>query len=311
MSLADLYFAAHRGPWAIWPPAADRLVAALGAVDLAGMRAVAAEPAAAREPDTPRYRTIDGLAVLDVLGPIVRHATPMDAMLASMLGGTTIDWLREGLDRALRDRSRGIVLYVDSPGGEVTGVGETAAMIREASRRKPVVAYVHGIGASAAYYLASAAEAIVAGPSSLSGSIGAVLTVVDDAEYLRARGIKKYTYVSTQSPRKRPEPGTEAGDAQFLEVVDSVMDVFRDDVAAYRGTSPLRVVEDFGQGDVLIASEARKVGLVDHIGDWRRAARAVDDLRRSRTRSAAVAAGSSVSSPASLVLAANKSGVQT
>lgn len=215
----------------------------------------------------PGYRIEDGVAHITIHDTIVNRDIPVDNIITSIFGGTITEHIRAALGDARTNKAvKGVLLDVDSPGGMADGTPETARMVRDLDARKPVVAHVAGNAASAAYYIASAAGSIVADPAAWIGSIGTVMGLIDDTEMLAKQGIKLHQFVSTQSPRKRPDMATEEGRAQVQEWADSWTDIFLADVANYRGTTPLRVMEDFGQGDILIASEAYKVGSIDQIG---------------------------------------------
>ena len=115
-----------------------------------------------------------GVATIPITGPLVRHAS----MMTDISGATSYAQIRKDLQAAIDSPAvRAIVLAIDSPGGEVNGVSELATAIGEANKAKPVTAYVGGTAASAAYWLASAADSIVVSPTAGLGSIGAVLAV--------------------------------------------------------------------------------------------------------------------------------------
>lgn len=203
----------------------------------------------------------DGVAIVPIIGPIVRRADFFS--LAS--GGTSTATIAQDLTRALDDPAvDAILLEIDSPGGEATGIHELAAMLYDARGRKPITAYVEGLGASAAYWIASAADAIVASATAGLGSIGAVMAVYDP---LKTK-TQQIEFVSSQSPRKRLDPHTEAGKAGYQRIVDDLAEVFIGAVAAHRGVSEERVLSDFGQGGLLIGRHAVAAGLADRLGSF-------------------------------------------
>jgi ClpP class serine protease len=116
-----------------------------------------------------RGRVRDGVAVLDANGALFRRAN----IFTAMSGATSYEILRADLQAALDDPAvKAIMLNIDSPGGEVSGTDELAQAIFDARGTKPIVAYVGGTGASAAYWLASAADKVVVSPTAVLGSIG-------------------------------------------------------------------------------------------------------------------------------------------
>jgi ClpP class serine protease len=137
-------------------------------------------------------------------------------------------------------------------------------MIRAAHTQKPVTAYVDHLGASAAYWLASAAGRVIAAPTAMLGSIGIVM-VVDDPSKTDSTDLE---IVSNQSPKKRPDLTTKSGRAQVQATVDALADVFIADVARYRGVSTDTVLSDFGAGDVFVGQQAVDAGLADAVGSY-------------------------------------------
>src|SRR4030095_5855434 len=202
------------------------------------------------------------IAVLDVEGPLFRRAD----LFSDISGATTVQNLaldlRKAADNPLISH---IVLNIDSPGGQFNGIQEFADQVREVSAIKPVVAYVDGMAASGAYWIASAADRIVLNESSLVGSIGVFASVRDNRAAQERQGVKQYEIVSSKSPFKRPDASTEAGRAQILEVVDALADVFIGRVAAFRSISAEDVLARYGQGKILPAQQAMAAGMADEI----------------------------------------------
>ena len=85
-----------------------------------------------------------------------------------------------------------VILDIDSPGGTVAGTPELGAAVAALNGQKPVYAFSSGLMCSAAYWIASQAEAIYATPSARVGSIGVVQTVIDNSARLHAEGIKVF-----------------------------------------------------------------------------------------------------------------------
>jgi len=205
-----------------------------------------------------------GVATIEIVGPIVRRAD----LFSQVSGMTSIDTLAKDFGAAMDDRAvKAIVLAIDSPGGEVTGVAEFADMIRAARSgptTKPVVAYVGGMAASAGYWLASAAARVVCDSTALLGSIGVVQAVRDPS---RDRG-GTIEFVSSQSPHKRPDPTTGTGAAQIQGVVDAMAGVFVAAIARNRDVSEETVLADFGGGGLFVGQAAVAAGLADRVGSY-------------------------------------------
>ena len=194
-------------------------------------------------------------AVIPITGPIFRYANIFTMISGATSVEETASELRAALDNPLVES---VVLEINSPGGQVTGVSELAQMIRSAE--KPVIAYVDGMAASAAYWIASAASRIVINDTALLGSIGVVTQIglSDDKNTVEI--------VSTQSPRKRADVRTDDGRAQVQATTDELAQVFIDTVARHRGVTAATVMSDFGGGGLLIGQSAVDAGMADEVG---------------------------------------------
>jgi signal peptide peptidase SppA len=250
-------------PWAITE---DSLATILTIVDRRNESVEAISAKLGRPLDNTHAVTVrDGVATIPVDGPLFKRAD----FFSAVSGATTYEQLATDLTAALEDpKVSAIVLAIDSPGGEVTGVSELAALIRAASERKPVVAHVEGLGASAAYWLASAATEVVTGETGILGSIGVRMTITDRREADAARGTKTYEIVSSQSPSKVSDPSTEDGRSRIQATLDALAGVFIAEVARYRGVSEETVLGQFGQGGVLVGADAVEAGLADRVASY-------------------------------------------
>jgi signal peptide peptidase SppA len=207
----------------------------------------------------------DGVAILPFTGPIMRYGN----LFSNVSGATSLDKLATDFAQALNNHDvTSIVLNIDSPGGQVTGVNEFANMIFQARGIKPIVAYVGGMGASAAYWLASAADEIVIDATGSVGSIGVVQVQADDTAKKAKAGIKEYEIVSSVSPKKRPDLNTEEGRADVQEYVDAIAKVFVNTVARNRGVSESDVLSLYGQGGLKVGVDAVQAGMADRIGSF-------------------------------------------
>jgi signal peptide peptidase SppA len=207
----------------------------------------------------------DGIAILPVTGPLFRYAN----LLTDLSGATSYDLLARDFRRAVDDRRvHAVVLTIDSPGGEANGVSEFADQIFAARGRKPIVAYVDGSGASAAYWIAAAADEVVVADTAQVGSIGAVMAVLDTRQREEKLGVRRVEIVSSQSPHKRLDPATDEGHRRLQARVDALSAVFIAKVAAYRGVPVATVVGNYGQGDVLVGADAVTAGLADRVGHF-------------------------------------------
>lgn len=209
----------------------------------------------------------NGIATVPIHGTSYHRDTAYSWVMSAAYGGFITEKMIPILNKvAAHEDVKGIVLSIDSPGGEASGCGEFSRSIARIGKNKPVVAHVDQLMCSAQYWSGSSARHIMGDPASLTGSIGTVLTIYDDRELMAKLGIKEHEFVSKQSPHKRPDPATTAGGQRYQKLVDDLAHEFIQGVAANRDRSVARVEDDFGRGDVLIASEAKHVGLIDSIG---------------------------------------------
>lgn len=212
--------------------------------------------------NTERATVRDGVAIIPVMGPLFRYAN----LMTELSGATSYGTLATDLKAAVDDPSvYSIVLQIDSPGGAVKGANEFAKQVREVRGVKPIVAYVGGDGASAAYWIASAADKIVADDSALIGSIGAMYSLqsVEDKP-----GVKRYSFTSSQSPLKNASPDTPEGSREVQRLVNEMAQVFIESVAANRGIDTEAVLANYGKGAVFTGAEALKRGMIDEIGTF-------------------------------------------
>jgi signal peptide peptidase SppA len=205
-----------------------------------------------------------GVLVID--GPLFRHAN----LFTEYSGGTTYDALHRGLDAAVAHRQVAkILLLMRSPGGEAAGVNELAKHIRDVDENhKPVYAFADNMCASAAYWLASQARHITAEETAEIGSIGVRCGIVDYSAADEMMGIREIEVISSQSPAKRSNPVTDDVVGRLQVRIDDLADIFIAAVAEGRGVDVDKVLEDFGQGGVMIASKALAAGLIDEIGNF-------------------------------------------
>lgn len=248
-------------PWALLPERAAELLAVAERENNPSIEVL--EAYAAKHGAGERVRIRDGVAILDVQGPLFKKAN----LFVRISGATSYEILRKDFQVAVDDPSiHAIVLKVDSPGGEANGCDELAAAIYAARGKKPITAYVSGMAASGGYWIASAADRVVVSEAAILGSIGVVLGIEDKSVADERRGVKKVEFVSSQSPGKRPDPNTDAGRARIQSMVDDLAEVFITAVAKHRGVTSEEVVEKFGGGGMKVGAKAVASGMADEVG---------------------------------------------
>ncbi len=245
------------GHWLIEPMALAKLVAiAAGAGDPDQFSAAEGDNWLLHEPRSIMEK--DGAdAIISIDGAIFPKAN----LMTKHSGATSLGMVRKEFTAAMADASvKRIVLAINSPGGVTTGVQAFAQQVFNARDRKPVIAVAQDMAASAAYWIGSAASEFVGTGTAMVGSIGVVLTAMRSSKYE-----DQVEIVSSQSPKKRQDPGSESGRADLQALVDSMAQQFIDSVASYRGTTSADVQENFGQGGVVVGSQAVARGMLDGV----------------------------------------------
>lgn len=206
----------------------------------------------------------DGVAVLSIVGPVFPRAN----LMTEFSGAVSLGMMARDFQVAVDDPGVvAIVLAIDSPGGLVTGVAEFAALLRRATEIKPVVGYVEGVAASAAYWIAAACGEVVLASTASVGSVGAVVSIRDSREREARSGVREWQFVSAQSPRKQVDPATGEGRDVYQEVADEAAAVFVADVARYRAVAEDHVLARFGRGGMVSARNAvsAEIGMADRV----------------------------------------------
>jgi protease-4 len=177
------------------------------------------------------------------------------------------------------DHVKAVVLDIDSPGGSATGSNYLYLGVQALAKKKPVVAFIRGLGASGAYLFSCPAERIVAIPSAIIGSIGVISMRPLVYEALDRIGIRM---TATKSDRLKDmgsmfREATEEEKRKEQELVDDLYDQFLDIVAEGRGMEKAKARE-VATGEVFTARRCIDLGLVDELGDLERAIDLAADL---------------------------------
>lgn len=207
------------------------------------------------------------VAVIPLRGVIAHR---MDALEESS-GGMSVERFGKMFRAALADPAVGTILIdVDSPGGTVPGVQEMASEMLAARGQKRVVAIANSLMASAAYWLAAAADEIVSIPTGAIGSIGVFSVHEDLSERAKQLGIA-ITLISAGKYKTEGnpfEPLSEDAKAHIQGRVDEAYEQFVKAVAKGRGVTPAAVRGGYGEGRVLGAKDALAAGLIDRIATY-------------------------------------------
>ena len=185
------------------------------------------------------------------------------------------------LFRSLEENQRvkAVVLDVDSPGGSASGSDYLYLSVSALARKKPVVAFIRGVGASGAYLFSCPAQKIVAIPSAIIGSIGVISIRPLVYETMERLGLKVNV---TKSDRLKDmgsmfrEPTPEEREKEQA-LVDELYDQFIDAVAEGRKMER-EAVRQIATGEIFTGRKGKDLGLVDELGDMDRAIDIAADL---------------------------------
>lgn len=206
------------------------------------------------------------LGVVEVNGPIDAN------------GQANAERIIEGLQRAWRDPGAdAVVLHVNSPGGSPVQSQRVYDEIRylEAQGDKPILAVIEDIGASGAYYMASAADRIYASPASLVGSIGVISAGFGLEHAIDKIGVERRVFTAGDNKAfMDPFSQISPGQREFWQsVLDTTHRQFIDAVKAGRGDRLSDDPELFS-GLVWTGEQAKSLGLVDDIANLEQLSRA-------------------------------------
>lgn len=205
-----------------------------------------------------RVYTRGKLAYVPVSGIIGKSLSSME----QMCGGYSIDQLQSDIADVSEDSSITKALFhFNSPGGQISGIPETASMLAELGKRVETIGAVDNVSGSAAYWLMSQCNYIYATESSETGSIGVYVALLDRTEQLAAQGVK-VTVVKAGKHKAAGLPGNPLSEEEIKllqEKVDGIYQRFTSMISAKRP----QVASSTMQGQTFFGKEAQKLKLVD------------------------------------------------
>jgi protease-4 len=212
------------------------------------------------------------LAVVSVVSDLDGMEPALGGQVASLRVDGFIETRPEAvelIEAATKSKAvKAILLHIDSPGGAASGGEALYRAVRKASAEKPVVAVIDGLGASAAYMTAIAADHIVARESAVTGSIGVIFQYGHFEELLGKIGAE---YEEVKSAPLKGEPSLfrdphPAAVKMLQAVVDDSYDWFVGLVAERRNLPPAEA-RRLSDGSIYTGGQALRLKLVDAIGD--------------------------------------------
>lgn len=212
----------------------------------------------------------DEILLVRIRGVI--HETDEDESNPFKAGKDMIEELKKDLEAARKRKAiKAILLEINSPGGEVTASDVIYHQINKLREQtgKPVIALIGTMGASGAYYVACAADRILAHPTSIIGSIGVLMQALNVQQLAEKVGLKAITLKSDKTPMKDVlSPFKELSEEEktmLMQIINGIYDRFIDIVAASRKLKREAVIK-LADGGIYTAQKAKDNGLIDAIG---------------------------------------------
>lgn len=248
-------------PLAIARPKLDAIMTVLA--PRLGVVAPLAEAPSFNAQDRAPVETVDGIAVVQVIGTLVHRASGMEAMS----GMSTYGEIAAEIDAALADGNvKGILLEIDSPGGEVAGLFDLVSKVQAAAKQKPCYAIANAMACSAAYAIGAAADVLFVAKTGDVGSVGVVALHVDQSAFDQKEGLK-FTYVHAGAKKVDGNPHealSPRAHADLQADIDKVYEIFVKQVSEARRLSQRDVRAT--EAATFMGEAAVAAGLADQVG---------------------------------------------
>ncbi len=195
----------------------------------------------------------DGLAVIKIEGIIINSEPYLKSI------------------RKIRksDSVKAVVVRINSPGGSVATSQEIYEELKSLGEDIPVIASMGSVAASGGYYIACAASEIYANPGTVTGSIGVIAQFANYEQLLKWARVE-FEVIKTGEFKDAGSPLRKMSKEQreyLQELVDGVLVQFKDTVAERRNMNSKKV-DSLSDGKIFAGSQAKKLGLIDHIGTF-------------------------------------------
>lgn len=248
-------------PWAIQPEVMEAMVEIVEQ-KLRGLDSKEFERDPKEEKDWKPYMA-GTVAVVPINGVLMRKA----GMLERISGATSMTRIQSMLKESMGMEAKATMLKFDSPGGEVTGTAETGRFIRKManSSPRPVIAFSEDRMASAAYWLASQADRVIATSDAITGSIGVVVRILDTSRLEKNSGLDMH--VLRTGPNKAT--GTGAVTDEQLKVYRELRDeAFTEFIKAVESARSMKLSDEVLTGRIYSGQGALKAGLLDEVATF-------------------------------------------
>lgn len=224
---------------------------------------------------------LDRIALLEVEGVIT--SVQETSGLFTSKGYNHELFLKQLKEAFGNEQIKGIVLKVNSPGGGVVESDEIYHTIRQlkAEYEKPIVVYMANTAASGGYYISALADKIYATRSTITGSIGVIISSINVKELADEWGIRDQTF--TSGPHKDILSPLKEVTEEEREIIQGIVDEMYDnfvDVVAEGRKLPREKVLELADGRIYTGSQAKELGLIDELGFLDDAIKGVAELAK-------------------------------
>lgn len=223
------------------------------------------DPLARHVDDRDALYRVGPVAVLPIEGTLVHKGK----WLGAWSGETSYEGIHRRVSAARSDPSvRGVVLEVDSCGGEVSGAFDCAAAIHELAAEKPTIAILTDFAYSAGYLLASAARQIILPESGGAGSIGVITMHVDYSRWLEKQGVA-VTILQAGAHKSEGNPFEQLPEdvaADWRDRLGAMRELFADAVGRHRGARLSKDAALATEAACFDGADAVAAGLADAVG---------------------------------------------
>lgn len=240
-------------------------------------------PAAYREPAPSSRRSNSGVFVVPVTEGVA-HITVdgslvnRGAYVGASSGLVSYEGIHAQIAAAHADKQvKGILLDLNTPGGEVGGLFALCQRIRAARAAKPVIAFINDMAASAGYAIAAQASQVIVSPSSVVGSIGVVLLHLDRSAQMAAQGVRPtLIHAGAHKVDGNPfEPLPDDARHRLQAEVNQLYDLLLESVATGRGARLTAAAARATEAETYIGKDGVARGLADAIAPFHAVMRAL------------------------------------
>jgi len=205
----------------------------------------------------------DGVGVVAMCGPMIRNP---DLLSQILFNATDTEEITAAVrEAANRPDIEAVFLDIDSPGGTVTGTPELAQAVADAGKQKPVYAFSSGLMCSAAYWVASQAQAIYVTTSARVGSIGVIQPIIDDSEAFKNAGLKVEVFAAGKF-KSIGMPGVPLTDSQRECIQSNIAETAQDFHAAVLARGR-KIPSEAMEGQDFSGKQAQRMNLAGVVQD--------------------------------------------